>query len=1077
MPSRINLIPYVVGFAHSVSALVFGYLVFTFALALPAVAVDLPVTIQVVDERGIPIVGATASIDGETIVRSLYEPQSTDASGSATFMVGNPFGYRYFWRISAPGFENLNTERYSISRTEGVMKNGQRVPKTIRVPLKRLTGEFVSVSVRAPRGPVGDAAVQLLEKGATGLNYSGNSDANGVAKIFLPRSGNYDLDVSAERYEPFRRSERIRLGAGGAEIDVELVPKPDLSTGKERLTSRITVNVTSGGKPLAGATVTARGHDSVTTKGSGIVYLTGSAAIGDQIQVFASADGFKTGSAIASLSESSPGIRGRTALGDTRIDLGPGKDPVADDTPVEIVIQVLDGKDDTTGVVGALVTLHLQNGTEIVGVGPTGRNGRIAFDISDSPNTPLVVVRKGIRVDVKAPEGFKDTIRSISSERLMPSNEPVEYGFTLDRDPSASLRLTMKSLTERVGKLSQMWSAYLTDQRSLLDSAKAAAQARSEADSILKAIHVTDQILASQRLACEGNADLGAVSMKKASAEMGSAGVTAEQMGHALSLNLAQANSLVQRCGTGDGAQAKQKHLEAIQLLGRLGVLDKRAEALGTILAGYSAQSLAAQKAYQSATDRLSGFDKPLRTAREAQQIGPALNDSANAAYAEGISFSPIVKSEFRAVDQLYRSTSLGITDPSLAEIGAQLKNLGNRLAPIRFEAERRAVLAGYVSSIASDVKKIEALQKDAERFLADYKVATCSVDVQDDVRKLVVKAYLDAQGEILLDADLPGQAEQCMLRTGPCAQIGRDIRQLLVNGGIEEARTRIDAAKRQGCNVADLESEYSTYKDIRDAATYIYALNEACRFQDAVTWAKQLPGFASSSAIVAREMRQSNDGLAAKSRVEGFLQQAQLSANNGNAAGAGQNLRSAELEAGKFPCLMNLVNQVRAGLRLPVPKMEEIPTISVNKPPPGALIGKPEVTKSYREDGGSGSYTERRFGSDFAEFEREIPWEKKKVNIRFNYTGVPATLAPGKKYVITTTLTITESQKDLGCSNAIGSTVKVSGDVDVVSSPNVHCGARTGETEFEVRKNARRVEIHLGGAPMGANAIWKYGN
>ena len=192
---------------------------------------------------------------------------------------------------------------------------------------------------------------------------------------------------------------------------------------------------------------------------------------------------------------------------------------------------------------------------------------------------------------------------------------------------------------------------------------------------------------------------------------------------------------------------------------------------------------------------------------------------------------------------------------------------------------------------------------------------------------------------------------------------------------------------------------------------------------------------------------------------------------------GFDQNLRFAELEAGKFPCLMKQVNQVRAGLRLPVPKVEEIPTISVNKPPPSALIGKPEITKSSREDHGSGAYTERRYGRDFAEFEREIPWEKKKVKIRFEYAIVPETLEPGKKYIITTTLAITESQKDLACNMAIGSTVKVFGDVDVVSSPTVHCGARTGQTEFEVRKNARRVEIQLGGAPMGGSAIWKYGN
>ena len=165
---------------------------------------------------------------------------------------------------------------------------------------------------------------------------------------------------------------------------------------------------------------------------------------------------------------------------------------------------------------------------------------------------------------------------------------------------------------------------------------------------------------------------------------------------------------------------------------------------------------------------------------------------------------------------------------------------------------------------------------------------------------------------------------------------------------------------------------------------------------------------------------------------------------------------------------------------RLPAPKVEDIPDVGVNQPKPGALTGKAEVNASYTEGygpAGSGGYIARRYGSLFGELEQEIPWEKRKIKIRFDYSGVPGTLEPGKKYIITTTLTTTESQKDLACNNAVGSTVKVFGDVDVVSSPTVHCGNRTGETEFEVRKNAKRVTIELGGAPMGGNAVWKYGN
>ena len=68
------------------------------------------------------------------------------------------------------------------------------------------------------------------------------------------------------------------------------------------------------------------------------------------------------------------------------------------------------------------------------------------------------IIRKGIIVEVKAPDGFKDTIKSIPGNRLEPSQEAVRYDIAIERDLSSSLRLTLQSLGSHVNNLRDAWA-------------------------------------------------------------------------------------------------------------------------------------------------------------------------------------------------------------------------------------------------------------------------------------------------------------------------------------------------------------------------------------------------------------------------------------------------------------------------------------------------------------------------------------------------------------------------------------------------------------------------------------------
>lgn len=143
--------------------------------------------------------------------------------------------------------------------------------------------------------------------------------------------------------------------------------------------------------------------------------------------------------------------------------------------------------------------------------------------------------------------------------------------------------------------------------------------------------------------------------------------------------------------------------------------------------------------------------------------------------------------------------------------------------------------------------------------------------------------------------------------------------------------------------------------------------------------------------------------------------------------------------------------------------------------PKPGALIGVPTVTPPVLEQNFRG-YTRATYSASTATWEREDKQDQKYAKVDWTYAGVPGSLSPGQTVRITITGGVTsERPKGAGDGLALAGAVVVYGDVTSRAVQNSDRGHALGYNEFVVNQNAQNVEIHLGGAPMGTGAVWKY--
>jgi len=959
---------------------------------------ELQLTIQVVDEQGKPVSGAATYMEGDPIRPSQVIRQSTDADGKAAWTVLNISGTKFQFFVNAAGFEEVRGARVEVQ----IPRLAQSMPVTT-IKLVRLAGGFVSVRVTDKSGGIlPGSSVNLLGRGLFGGKYSGVADARGIATVFVPVAGTYDVDVSNERYETWRGSQSVPLG-GSVEVAAALETKKDTSSGTERMSSRIIVTVMSGGKPVPGASVTASGSQAAITNSAGRAVLTGSAAIGDQVEVSAGAEGYVTGTGSALMQVEGVGLgSSRSTVGNATIHLIAGKDNLPMETPIHLVLDLRDSVNQFKAVEGAYVDLRFENGLKMSASGASGADGLVRFTIADSPSAPLAMVRKGIRVEVSAlPGRYKNALRSITSDLLEASPQQRFVTVYVDPDNDGTLLTKVKGISDQIGALRGKWTTYKNAEALAAADAKTAAEARARANATLNAILETKAVLSPAAAACSGEqARSGLPTLKALTEEMEKAAGTAAQLESTLNTDLSEAKALIGRCVQNDAQQAKQKHLHAIQMLGQLGVLEKRIKVVNTTLTALGRQSESSNDVLKQAMGRLPALDSELRAARGAQGNAAAFFDVAEKAVSEGRSVTPGIRAELAAVQAEQRRLAQAGGDAAIVNAGAELQTLAAALSSMNFLSASAAPTKGSAETAAKEAAAVEGMQQRAQEFLTSYKGAACTVDAKDFIAKDLEQRMFHATDKITAAADLPRLADECAKRGGPCSKLAEDARFVMKEGGIDQAQTLIRTAQNQGCSVSDLNQELDYFKTIRDAAVYIEVLNKACRYQDALDWARQLPQSSLQWKLVIDALGRSRSGLSAQTTARTRIAAARQAAQVSNTQQMEQNFQAAEQAAAGFSCPVAEVAEARANTRVATTATTTVvsPPVSQTREATYKLVrkiitpDKEDVQNSF----GAVSKKTFTFTPETATF-HDVYSDKGRdivdVTYKFRYTEIPETI------------------------------------------------------------------------------------
>jgi hypothetical protein len=476
--------------------------------------------------------------------------------------------------------------------------------------------------------------------------------------------------------------------------------------------------------------------------------------------------------------------------------------------------------------------------------------------------------------------------------------------------------------------------------------------------------------------------------------------------------------------------------------------------------------------------ERLNEFETLLVSARKADASAAATSEAAQSAYARAQALAPAVRTSITNVRQRYLSVIAGGPEPELADIPKELDSMEKTVVLVSggLADQSRALMLGHVKSIKADLAVIETGWRGEVQWLAEQeRRAECAIDPRDGARQAVEDAATAGLKEMVLFADILPKAQQCEMRSGTCARDAEDIRLLMENGGIEQAKSRLGAAKQRGCTVADLESELEFYTLVRDATVAIEAANASCRFDLASRFAAQLPARASQERILQMAIYRTRDGLQAQNAVSAYLQAARAQVQLRDFAGAEAALKRAEVEARDISCLLTSISQARAGIQLPVSNPATPGTTAV---PAGALKGTVTRSPDKRDDGYNKSYTSSTYADTSAKWERQGP-DHEKFHILFTYqwSGVPQALVPGQEYTINVSLAISATPPAAGDGPSLSGNVNFRGDVDVLSAQQADRAHLTsGKYVFRVKPGARNVEIELTGAPLG-HILWTYKN
>lgn len=359
-------------------------------------------TVNVVDsDERKPVFGAAISFAGKTY--------RTSRTGKAYISVTKTDISSERISIRRPGFDDLEESVW--------VKNDAPDKMEVTFVLRRVRTLTVTVTDSEDKTPVADALVKLSPKNGESAfdGEARRTDSSGRVYLKLGKPGGYDIDVQHDNFDPVS-SEFSFSQPASMEMAFSL-ERTNKTEYRRNLSVTVLGEQPSGDtKPIAGARLRwNRGKDVETTDAGGKASWGHVAVMGEELRVFASADGYEDGvsTVIVGKGNLTRDFKGERDTDVITLTLKRKKSNV-------IKIAVLDSVNDKP-IAGARVNLEVGGAASEKS---TNSAGEATFDLP--PNAARTVAKVSM-------SGYQDKWSDVPAEMLVLKLEPSTFTVFLKK--------------------------------------------------------------------------------------------------------------------------------------------------------------------------------------------------------------------------------------------------------------------------------------------------------------------------------------------------------------------------------------------------------------------------------------------------------------------------------------------------------------------------------------------------------------------------------------------------------------------------------------------------------------------
>lgn len=1014
----------------------------------------------------------------------------TGPSGEANVPV---IAWNYRIEATKDGYEPSGTEVYLTTKQIGLTITAPTIKLKKKVAAGVSAEVIVTVRNATDKNVVNGAQVVLSGKrGITSGVYTGTT-IDGVARIPIKEYGSFDLEITQEYFEPLNGE--VKVVAGETEKELPhyfLTEKPK----KAEAGNVVNVKVLASDKknaPIVGARVTVD-KVSVATDNNGRATVETQLGEATYVVVTAAAEGYKRQTKSVQVRR---GVRYNDADAAATIILEPGEDTPSDDTPIRLVVEIIDSF--TNQRLGK-TNVQIRYKGKIVAVEDTNEVGEARIEIKDSEALPLSDLRTGLKIDAYH-DNYQRRDSDISSSQLTPSKTPRIVTLHLERDWTV-LRKSIATLEGRV-------TAWNNDVLLVIEKAASVKKLVSDtASAEMEAIKLADG-LSTGIMADDipgGKPSAATLCRKAGELKQSIQQFETEALSKERSIKqlLDNAGNVAATCTSAQQAQVvKRDYNAAVKLSAEIGALVNRTRTANEQLS--SVANMLKGRAKPSDLESKVAELVKLSVAADQAATNAEVDTRRAEALSKGLSGRHAALTgelaTLRATHGINKSGT-GLPPDLKQSLDTMESLLGSRNSDVMSGPSPNA--PGLVKASAEKIREIKADAENALSLLRNSATA-CEVAPMDDVFERMGNTIVSATVELSAAANLNTRADECALR-GACQPLILSIRTLFENDDLETAAARISAARAQGCDMSDAEKEIEYWRTVRQTTNLIASSLNSCRFQEALNIGQRIPAGIQSRPLVADALEVARRGLEAQQRVAQLLEKARGVVTRSNqVVMAKPYIVQAQNAAAGFPCLIEVVNKFRDEFKDPRdtarPQVEALPEDAdlntgntakdtrpiVNRPKiepssTGSLqMANPWIKDSYRT-ACCGGGTDYAYGLTTAsKLDKYPPGEGGNLTITWTFDGVPnGALTPGKEYRITISGSFSASLANRSLDPPASAGVRIMGDVELIKNQNAYVSREVkgeGLYVFKVLPNAKSVTIELGADyGVGIFAVYRFG-